>query len=250
MASCGSLLLLAKRKKSGLMRHCFPDLVVCEPVTQRCKVIPRTEEMKYHHCLGVFLLDADHSMARFKVTCVEYQPYFGVSGDVGTVRVCVYREDVWNWSRYMKPNDDFEPPKLFEWYIVTQSKEGPKRGIHLHARDSLAGVRGSELQAIVNGNGDRYNVRVVILEGDTLRVVTWVYDMYELILEKSLHLVKATCRLEGYKEGYFHKGAKVVTVSTLSAILTPTEETWMVSVDLETIEVAECKYACVAYPFE
>uniref|UniRef100_A0A0E0M033 F-box domain-containing protein n=1 Tax=Oryza punctata TaxID=4537 RepID=A0A0E0M033_ORYPU len=291
--SRGSLLLLTKRKKSNWMRRCFPDLVVCEPVTRRHKVIPRMEEMKHHHCVGVFLLDADCtgrlSMSNFKVTCVVYQPYFGVSGDVGTITVCEYIEDVWNWTRHLKPNEDYEPPKLFEWYVVvTHLRTRP--GNHLHGRDSLrflghaggfifwaikedegsllildengidphifrtppAGVRGSELRAIVDGNGDPHNVRVVVLEGETLRVVTWLCDIDELVLDKSLHLVEATRGLQGYKEGCFCSGVDVVTVSTSCAVVTPVEEktTWMVSVDLETMEVAECKYASVAYPCE
>ncbi|XP_052168294.1 uncharacterized protein LOC127784916 [Oryza glaberrima] len=290
--SRGSLLLLAKIKKSNWMRRCFPDLVVCEPVTRRHKVIPRMEAMKYHHCVGVFLIDFDRngsfSMSNFKVTCVVYQPYFGVSGDVGTITVCEYMEDMWDWTRHTKPDEDDEVPKLFEWYVVvTHLRTRP--GIHLHDRDSLrflghaggsifwaikedegsllildengidphilrtpAGVRGSELRAIVDGNGDRHNVRVVVLEGETLRVVTWLCDTDELVLEKSLHLVEATRRLQGYKESCFCGGVDIVTVSTSCAVVTPVEDktTWMVSIDLETMEVTECKYASVAYPCE
>lgn len=290
--SRGSLLLLAKKKKSNWMRRCFPDLVVCEPVTRRSMVIPRMQAMKRHHCVGVFLLDFDRngsfSMSNFKVTCVVYQPYLGVSGDAGTITVCEYMEDMWDWTRHMKPDEDDDLPKLFQWYVVVPHLR-TRPGIHLHGRDSLrflghaggsifwairedegsllildengidphilrtpAGVRGSELRAIVDGNGDRHNVRVVVLEGETLRVVTWLCDTDELVLEKSLHLVEATRRLQGYKESCFCGGVDIVTVSTSCAVVTPVEEktTWMVSIDLETMEVAECKYATVAYPCE
>lgn len=52
-SSASLLLLLAAT--SSTRRRFFPDLVVCEPVTRRYKLIPRMEEVKYQRCLGVFL---------------------------------------------------------------------------------------------------------------------------------------------------------------------------------------------------
>uniref|UniRef100_R7WFW1 Uncharacterized protein n=1 Tax=Aegilops tauschii TaxID=37682 RepID=R7WFW1_AEGTA len=61
-----TLLLLAK-KKTGWRHRCFPDLLVCEPITRRCQVIPRVEQMKYHPCIGI-------------------------SGNIGTAKAFVFEE--------------------------------------------------------------------------------------------------------------------------------------------------------------
>ncbi|OEL37391.1 hypothetical protein BAE44_0001590, partial [Dichanthelium oligosanthes] len=84
--SRGSLLLFAK-KKSGWRRHCFPDLLACEPVTQRYHVIPLMAENKYHHCLGVYLHE-DESIP--SMTCVLFERYAEVFDDAGTVSTCVF----------------------------------------------------------------------------------------------------------------------------------------------------------------
>uniref|UniRef100_A0ACD5UXH1 Uncharacterized protein n=1 Tax=Avena sativa TaxID=4498 RepID=A0ACD5UXH1_AVESA len=86
-----SVFLLSKRQKSGWRRRCFPDLLICEPLKRRYSLIPPMEEMKRHHCLGVFLdgcedskADWGHTGARipkFKVICVLYRGYDGVQDD-------------------------------------------------------------------------------------------------------------------------------------------------------------------------
>lgn len=101
--SSGSLLLLAKRK-SGWMRHCFPDLVVCEPLTRRYRLIPRLEEMKHHRCIGAFLR-RDHyhhvcsrmPVPTLKVFVALYEGYAGVSADLGTATAFVFGSERWPW---------------------------------------------------------------------------------------------------------------------------------------------------------
>lgn len=101
-----SLLLLA-RKKSGWMRHCFPDLVVCEPLTRFYQLVPCPKEMKHHECLGVFLNVYGNQASDFAVACVLYQSCTGVSGEVGTVRACVFgggRRRRWSVGRRSSSN--------------------------------------------------------------------------------------------------------------------------------------------------
>uniref|UniRef100_M8C531 Uncharacterized protein n=1 Tax=Aegilops tauschii TaxID=37682 RepID=M8C531_AEGTA len=164
--SCYSLLLLAK-KKTGWRRHCLPDLLVCEPVTQRYRLIPRMEHMKYERCLTVFL--------------------HGCHSRGATTR----------------------------------------RG---HTIDVMLKFKGSSLHVFAYNDGD--------------------WD-----LEESLELMEATCGLEGYKDEYFRVPMKIVTASTMSIVLSPADQTWQFSVDLETMEVTRYKNKThgspsVAYPCE
>uniref|UniRef100_A0A0D9XCP8 F-box domain-containing protein n=1 Tax=Leersia perrieri TaxID=77586 RepID=A0A0D9XCP8_9ORYZ len=238
--SNGSLILLAKTSSTrrGHRRSFFPNLVVCELVTRRYRLIPRMEEMKYQHCLGVFLHEyntcvidmwgrANDNMSRYRVIVV-YMEYNGVCDGLGTVRACVYNP---NWSSRWYGSWR-QRSHLTSWYRVKPSRNMAKCGIYLWGSDSCWAefevlripdiVRESGLRAIVDGSG-----------GDNdgeLRV-------------KSIQLEMATVGIEGFKEGYFGNGAlKVITASVGSVVLASVEETaWMFSVDLETMEAAKCK---------
>ncbi|KAF2915751.1 hypothetical protein DAI22_09g063500 [Oryza sativa Japonica Group] len=293
--SHGSLLLLAatsSTRRRGHRRRLFPDLVVCEPVTRRYKLIPRMEEMKHQRCLGVFLqgyLTSSSSnrssiMSSLRVICVVYIEYSGVSDGMGTVRACVF-----DGSNSWKPR-----PRSACWYMFKPSWNMAKRGIHLrgseHARllghaagavfwaiggdDTLlvldkrrtefevlrlpGSVRASELRAIVDGgNGDNDGkLRVVCLdEENVVRVfATWrgQHSNGEWVLQKSLRLEESTMGLAGYKAGRGGAAMVVAAATAGSVVLAPVEEmTWMFSVDLETMEIAECKEVSVAvYPCE
>ncbi|KAG8056481.1 hypothetical protein GUJ93_ZPchr0002g23523, partial [Zizania palustris] len=136
-----SLLLLAKAR-SAHRRRSFPDLVVCEPVTRRFKLIPRMEEMKHQHCLAVFLHDhhypttmdarACSSMSTYRVICVVYIECDGVSNGLGAVRACVFdpnrstRRSTWN-----------QRPHATRWYMVKPSRAMARCGVHLRGTDSV-----------------------------------------------------------------------------------------------------------------
>uniref|UniRef100_A0A0E0EQZ3 F-box domain-containing protein n=1 Tax=Oryza meridionalis TaxID=40149 RepID=A0A0E0EQZ3_9ORYZ len=127
-SSASLLLLLAAT--SSTRRRFFPDLVVCEPVTRRYKLIPRMEEVKYQRCLGVFLQGcypgnvdkwgrAYTSMSSYRVTCVVYIEYNGVCDGTGTVRACVFDQNGSNsWKR-----------RPARWYMAKPSWYMAKCGV-------------------------------------------------------------------------------------------------------------------------
>ncbi|KAF7058567.1 hypothetical protein CFC21_065592 [Triticum aestivum] len=280
-------LLLLVKKKTG-WRRCFPDLLVCEPITRRCQLIPRVEKMKYHPCIGVFLDmhgrrgaitwngHATDTMSRFRVICVLYHEFKGVSGNIGTAKAFVFEED---WRRK-------------RGWSVRQQQVTHKPQIHLHGIESLHfigratfslfwameddyssllaynfrwskefeivplpdHIRGSAWRVIDISNNNL--VHVVCLQGDNLRIfATRTYDSTDWVLQKSLQLMEATRGLAGHKDDYFRGSTKIISTSMSSIVFSPAKETWLFSIDFETMEVAKCKCkahssACVAYPCE
>ncbi|KAM0904503.1 hypothetical protein ACQ4PT_017963 [Festuca glaucescens] len=269
--SSRSLVLLAKKKRSGWMRRCFPDLIACEPATRRYKLIPRVEEMKHHRCLGAYLVDtlrsAEHKphgglhvvdiMTNFRGVCVIYQEYDGVSDGIGCARAFFFSR---NTRALRVPHT---------WFAEKSSSLG--NDVVLHGPDSqhflgyaggslLWSIRGDDTRLVTATGGTlslpdnfqrtvlrvvdsarrRGYVMLVCLQGSNLQVFealsysNW-NNQGEWELHKSLDLMEATRGLVGHKEEYFVGSLKLITASPKSIVLAPTVGTWMFSVDLHTI---------------
>ncbi|CAM0947422.1 unnamed protein product [Alopecurus aequalis] len=257
--SSASVLLLAK-KKTGWRRRCFPDLAVCEPVTRSYKLIPPLQEMKYHRCVGAFLSHGAESrhgrasmslstwlwtsssrfMSTFRVTCVVYDGYAGISEDVGTARACVFDRSLFWGIKY-----DDKSLLVYD-------------GEHFRKFELPSHVRGSALRIVDIGD---YNKFWVICVQDSALLVfdapsAGGTDEWELV--NRLELVEAARGLAGYDDKYFGDGLlKIVMADMRSVVLTPVAKTWMFSVNLDTMDVAALRYktgdptcAAVAYPYE
>uniref|UniRef100_A0A0D3H5K8 F-box associated domain-containing protein n=1 Tax=Oryza barthii TaxID=65489 RepID=A0A0D3H5K8_9ORYZ len=231
-------------------------------------------------------------MSSYRVTCMVYVEYNGVCDGTGTVRACVFDQNGRNrWKRrparwymakcgvHLRGSDyvrflghaidtmfwgiegDNVLLILHEWSTEFEILCLPyciRAPTMIAPYFTIAGaLRGVELQAVVDGNGNNKGKLCVICldQENVLRVFTTWRDRYvngewgEWVLQNSLRLAAITTGLSGYKEGYFRSNtAKVVTVKVGSVVLTPAEETtWMFSVDLETMEVAKCKDVSMAF---
>ncbi|KAI4990994.1 hypothetical protein ZWY2020_039365 [Hordeum vulgare] len=202
--SWDTLLLLAK-KKTGWRRRCFPDLLVCEPITRRCQLIPRVEEMKYHPRIGVFLENAHgrrgattcegrtvDTMSSFRVVCVPYHEFTGtgLSGNIGTAKAFVFEERgrgkrgwfVWQQRVTHKPQIHlhgvgslrFIGRAIFSFFwtmvddsssLLAYSFRWPNEFEVVPLPDH---VRGSDLRVIDINNSNL--VHVVCLQGNNLRI--------------------------------------------------------------------------------
>uniref|UniRef100_A0ACD5UPV5 Uncharacterized protein n=1 Tax=Avena sativa TaxID=4498 RepID=A0ACD5UPV5_AVESA len=137
-----SMLLLAKWK-TGWRRHCFPDLLVCEPLKRRYQVIPPMEEVRRHRCVGVFLYGCRNTgaywerngigMPAFNLVCLLYQEHDGVRGDhdrsVGTVVACVF-------DRFRACDRSLMHRKP-GWCLRRKERLGLGAPVHLYGAESL-----------------------------------------------------------------------------------------------------------------
>ncbi|KAM3256915.1 hypothetical protein ACQJBY_049358 [Aegilops geniculata] len=278
-------LLLLVKKKTGRSHRCFPDLLVCEPITRRCQLIPRVEKMKYHPCIGVFLDmhgrrgaitwdgRAIDTMSSFRVVCVLYHEFTGVSGNIGTAKAVVFEEG-WRRKRGWSVRQQHKPQihlhgveslhfigrAAFSLFWAMEDDSSSLLAYNFRWSNEFVNVplsdhvRGSTWRIIDINNSS--SVHVVCLQGDNLRIfAARTYDSTDWELQKSLQLMEATRGLAGHKDEYFCGSTKIVSTKMSSIVFSPAEETWLFSIDFETMEVAKCKYkahssACVAYPCE
>uniref|UniRef100_M8CDE8 F-box domain-containing protein n=1 Tax=Aegilops tauschii TaxID=37682 RepID=M8CDE8_AEGTA len=278
-------LLLLVKKKTGRSHRCFPDLLVCEPITRRCQLIPRVEKMKYHPCIGVFLDmhgrrgaitwdgRAIDTMSSFRVVCVLYHEFTGVSGNIGTAKAVVFEEG-WRRKRGWSVRQQHKPQihlhgveslhfigrAAFSLFWAMEDDSSSLLAYNFRWSNEFVivplpdHVRGSAWRAIDINNSS--SVHVVCLQGDNLRIfAARTYDSTDWELQKSLQLMEATRGLAGHKDEYFCGSTKIVSTSMSSIVFSLAEETWLFSIDFETMEVAKCTYkahssACVAYPCE
>lgn len=276
-----SLLLLA-RKKSGWMRHCFPDLVVCEPLTRFYQVVPCPKEMKHHECLGVFLNVFGNRTSDFGIACVLYQSYTGVSGKVGTVRACVFgrgRRSIWRWRVGRRSS------AIASLHLSVQGKEAlqfvgcavnasfwwvrdekPQRLICAHWSTQISLFNLPEHISnlfvdfsafrVVDGMDDK--VRIACLEGAYLKVFSrsyWNDGSSDWMLEKQVNFAMATSWFPAGRKEYFgNVAANIVTASGRCVTLASKEERCLVSVELETMSVERTrigsKSPAAAYPYQ
>ncbi|TVU39420.1 hypothetical protein EJB05_12838, partial [Eragrostis curvula] len=269
--SSGSLLLLTKRK-GGWMRHCFPDIVVCEPLTRRFQLVTRPAEMRHHECLGVFLHGNCNGLDRFVVTCVLYELYTGVSGENGTIRSCLFdrrRRGMWYWSTSQsvanggldlrlqsKGSSQFlgRDAEASFWWV--RDDKAPKRLLCvLWSAWFRLPVLPQHIQRLCTDentfrfvDGGDHMMRIVCLEGRTMRVFAvpmqyWYDDSgrSDWMLENIIDLSVATSGLLGRKEEYLADAtiaAKIINVRGRCVVLVhPGEEMWPFSVDIRTMRV-------------
>ncbi|XP_052168391.1 uncharacterized protein LOC127785002 [Oryza glaberrima] len=277
---------------SQARRHCFtfPDIVVCEPLTRRHQGIPCPPDLSGYQCLGVFLLDGDGDgggigMSNFKVICALYDRYLlNYILPLGETLACTFTSGGgggsggWRLPHSTAAGGDvtLERVRLDATSFVGRANgrvyweiEGDEDGDMLVLDETTAGfslvtfpenVRESydkRTFRIIAG-GDGVAMRVVRVINNDLKVFAQLDGDGEWVLEKRVWLPAAARGLPGYDEGYFQEqnGEAIVVAASAAYVLLrpPVEDTWLFSVELETMAVERWhernKYAGVAYPCE
>ncbi|GJM99067.1 hypothetical protein PR202_ga16132 [Eleusine coracana subsp. coracana] len=242
-----------------------PDIVVCEPVTRRHQLILLPRHLTPSCCFGFFLLDGDGGsigMASFRVvallnTYVGDQPPESVVFTSG-------RDGGW---RVPAGDSGIRLPVPAESLKFLGRANGAVHWATGYA-DMLvldeATLEFSEPE-LPDDTFDRRDCRVIDAEDDALRVmcvqdkdlklfVRMDDDEWHWHVEKTLRLPEATSKMPGHKARFFHYQAMIVAVDSKHVLLTSSEETWLFSVELETMTVERNKernrYPGPVYPYE
>ncbi|KAI5018535.1 hypothetical protein ZWY2020_043423 [Hordeum vulgare] len=271
--SRGSLLLLTKKRAphswrdySRRVRH-YPDLMVCEPLTGLKQGIIWPGNLNGFSRLGVFLLDGDDADRRVSTF------NFRVLAAVYDTMACVFStgsDGGWRFI-YSEITSHVALPKLGPENFVGRANGTLYWGIDGCATAVLAlDETTAEFSILafpesVWGPSHKRTSRIVGGEDGTLHVIRLIRnelkvfaqrlpgnDEDEWLLEKHLKLPEATLGLPGRKEHFFRQLAMIVTANARYVLLTPSEKTWLFSVELDTMRVEReqerNKYAGEAYP--
>ncbi|TVU00868.1 hypothetical protein EJB05_53716, partial [Eragrostis curvula] len=270
--SRGSLLLLASEEWTRWKPPtCFyPDLVVCEPLTRRHQFILLPERLKIWS-FGFFLLDGDASggrgvigMSSFRVVAALYkhsdEPMAAVftSGHDGGWRLPAGKSAS-RISLDMDPDDmSFLGRANGSLYWGTVPgllalDEATLEFSQLELPDEIMDFYDRRGFRVLGGEDGA--LRVVLVEDNELKVFRRVQDSDEWLVEKTVRLLEATRRLPRRKAHYFRNNeAMIIDADTTNVLMTPEEETWLFSVELETMEAERKKgrnrFPGPAYPCE
>ncbi|KAF8711576.1 hypothetical protein HU200_029025 [Digitaria exilis] len=277
----GSLLLLATQRRTFL-----PYLIVCEPISRRfVKIKPIEEDMKYSHCLGVFLDRGYYvrSISSFSVTCVVHERSMGITNDsLSFVMAKVYTHQP-PWCRRLRHG--WSSPRRARsggihvhgvesahyagrskgyifWTIqddcsVFSAREGSGELSHFRLPENVRTSHDTSTFRFVDDGGNDGLVRLVSLIGHELRVFLKKEHNNggsEWVIVRSLNLAEATIGLPGYRESLFSGTVKIVTAGKGYVVLTPAKETWLFSVELGTMQVERehlrNRHVGEVYPYE
>ncbi|CAL4891390.1 unnamed protein product [Urochloa decumbens] len=262
--SRGSLLVLFDDRQ---LKRSFPDHVICEPLTQRYRMVPLPPDSDSCNCLGPFLLDGEAdetggriSMSNFRLLCL-----FNCNGVTLT---SVFTAGS-SWSE--KSTDPMAPSftsSIWPSYILGRASGswyfyiGDESGKLFDLNATTGAFSSSVLPAIedwdfhiqthncVLTEGCDGKPRIIVVFNDTMKVFARL-DSTEWALEKKIQLSEATCSLPGYPSSLLRHGISTVGVGFI--ILSQVSgEPWPFSVNLETMEAApaEKKMGRRAYPCE
>ncbi|CAN6329601.1 unnamed protein product [Urochloa humidicola] len=245
----GSLLLLVHARPERLP-YKFPEIVVCEPLTRRYKRIPTPADLDDYYCWTSKLIDGEAdeadgriSMANFRVVCMSTKL------DDANMHVAMYTMgSSWsekNFDGITQGSNRWSPVGHGGgcWYfvqggslIILDSSTGDfsfsKLPPLLEDWDSHAADRNF---FITNGRDSK--LRIFTVFDGTMKVFVRIQGG-EWALEKKVLLSEVTCDLPGYKPSFFIWMRHVVMVGAGYVILTPYMETWIFSINLETVEAA------------
>ncbi|CAM0148402.1 unnamed protein product [Urochloa decumbens] len=246
--SRGSLLVLCHASRPAGFPYKFPEIVVCEPLTQRYKRIPPPTDFNDDSCCWKsFLIDGEvdevggHiSMSNFRVLCI-----FETHADADMYTV---------GSSWSKKNIRHIVPSFVNWcfmgygggcwYFV--------KGTTLIALDGNTGdFSSSEFPPLLDDwdphawdidlsvtDGRDGKLRILAVFNGTMKMFVRL-EGGEWALEKVVLLSEATCGLPGYKPSFFSESQYVLRVGEGYAILSQyIKEPLIFSINLETMEAA------------
>ncbi|CAN6334046.1 unnamed protein product [Urochloa humidicola] len=247
--SRGGLLLWAPIMEDRTECTWYVDMVVCDPLAQRYRVIPpmvRTDRYFMHS--GPFLLDSGDGstieLSSFRVMCVVYDHRRRYRGSMFTSR----GHDCGSWRRYyvdgqrMKHLMGHTRASLY-WLAegrrtVTALDRSTAEVSCLKLPDTARDSDDSRSTFKVAAGWDG-EARVLALAAGFVMRVFVARGAVEWVLERTIEMSAVAHGLPGYRASYFSgepRWMRVVVVDTAAVVLWLLQEWWACRLDIETAE--------------
>ncbi|CAL5080921.1 unnamed protein product [Urochloa decumbens] len=256
------LLLLMEKERTDYSCHCCyhvadymtPDLVVCEPLTQRYQAIPLPAKLVC--ILGDFLLDG--GMTDFRVLLMLYQHDLdgivtGQNGHGYPSAMVFTLNGGWHHGRQHNNIDDVYWGCDSKQVMVLDERTLEFSNVALSDNMMNWSEFGRDNLRVVSA-GDGATVRIVHVSnnGGNLEVFRQGHGN-DWVLQMSVQLVEASRGLPGREENYFGMKTVIIDAEEGFVVLSPEHKTWLYSVDLETMELkreyGREQYTGPAYPY-
>ncbi|CAL4970199.1 unnamed protein product [Urochloa decumbens] len=248
--SRGSLLLMIRRG----FGPAFPDMVVCEPLTRRCVVIPPPPDFDDDTYFSEsFLVDGYSNKAGGRISVSNFRVRFLLCSD-GHTHTAMFTAAGDTGLLWSEKIIDHSAPNLElscllghaggSWYFYVQGRtlivlDGSTGDF---SSSVLPPLEDWDLHAWSNNffvtNGRDGMPRIITVIDDTMKVLAKL-DGCKWVLEKSFLLSVAAQGLPGYQPWFFNFPQNVLTRGEGFVVLSPQYGgPWRFSIDLETMEVA------------
>ncbi|KAK1630272.1 hypothetical protein QYE76_004587 [Lolium multiflorum] len=228
----------------------FQDLVVCEPMTRRCRVIPPPGELRRKLTCGAFLLDGDADEAGEPISLSNFRIIVALVYE-GVALACVFSSgnDNGNDSGWMVqiPMDSLVTPHnslqfagqaagSIYWSndvheIIALDKDTEKFSCSLFPEEAMYCRH-----TFVGCDGGK--VRLACLDRGHLKVFIQAEDTDEWVLEKDVELQQLASQVHGQDDGELQVNMlkKIISVEEGSVLLCTEKGVGQASVDLSTME--------------
>ncbi|KAM0822100.1 hypothetical protein ACQ4PT_071724 [Festuca glaucescens] len=238
--SRGSVLLLEKKFNCGGTSHyrcgCCPDLIVCDPLTTRYQGILWPPDLDGLNRMGVFLSDGDDGAG-----CHVSLSNFRIVAAVEETLVLVFTagsDGGWGMKTAL--------------YMVLVLDEATAVFSLDRLPQNVWGLPDEDTAWLIGGEDGV--LRAVRLIGNDLNVFVQRHpgcsNDDEWVLEKQLDLLEATTGLPGHDEALFDQEVFFHAANGKCIVLSLSDQTWVFSVDLDTMRVKPETYIEQIYPYE
>ncbi|KAF7058574.1 hypothetical protein CFC21_065599 [Triticum aestivum] len=245
--SRGGLILLSQctHAEDEEEPYLFHDLLVCEPLTRRSRVVPCPDRLEGCLCCGAFLLDGDGDETGERISLSNFRIMVALRLD-GIARACSFSsgsEGFWTMARitadsHVRPESSLYFARNFARYVYWRTVEAEIIVLDKDTKEFSRSLFPEDMWyfrlEVVGCAGGK--VRIAHRGVSQLKVFIQAEGRDEWVLEKRVQLQQLIREVEGDDELSVDMLKKMASVAEGSVVLCTDKGVGLISIDLDTME--------------